>query len=80
MEMAEKVNDTQPNDTMCEETTRSVHALLGTIGMHTLQLQGLVKKEKVLMLIDSGSTSNFIDLSLAKALGLELTPIKKVQV
>lgn len=48
--------------------------------MHTLQLHGLVKKQKVLMLVDSGSTSNFIDLALAKSLGLELVPIKTLQV
>lgn len=67
-------------DTDNEEITLSLHALLGTTGMHTLQLHGLVKKQKVLMLVDSGSTSNFIDLSLAKSLGLELLPIKRLQV
>lgn len=32
------------------------------------------------MLVDSGSTNNYIVLSVAKSLGLELTPIKLVQV
>lgn len=32
------------------------------------------------MLVDSGSTHNFIDISLAKKLGLELSPVKKVEV
>lgn len=73
-------NDSKAKENHSEELTLSLHAMLGTSGMHTLQLQGMVKKEKVLMLIDSGSTRNFIDLSLAKALGLELIPIKRVQV
>lgn len=62
------------------EVTLSIHALLGAKSNQTLQLQGQIKKQNVLMLVDSGSTSNFIDLSLAKKIGLKLTPINKVEV
>lgn len=60
--------------------TLSIHALLGSKSNKTLQLQGSIKKQKVLILVDSGSTNNFIDLSLAKKLGLKLIPIKKIDV
>lgn len=48
--------------------------------MNTLQVQGMLKKQTVLMLVDSGSTSNFIDLHFAKRIGLQLAPLHAVSV
>lgn len=58
----------------------SIHALLGSSGLQTMQVVGMVKKQKITMLVDSGSTHNFVYLTLAKRLGLKLTPIQSMKV
>ncbi|KAJ9557386.1 hypothetical protein OSB04_012000 [Centaurea solstitialis] len=65
-----------PNPDGESDATMSIHALLGSSGMQTLQVKGMIKKQEVNMLVDSGSTNNFIDLMLAKKLGIKLTPIR----
>jgi hypothetical protein len=47
--------------------TISCHALVGIITPQTLKIKGYIKKKKVILLIDSGSTHNFIHCQLAKA-------------
>lgn len=44
----------------------SIHALQGTQGLHTLKIEGLIKKLQVTMLVDTGSTHNFISQHLVK--------------
>ena len=46
----------------------SCHALVDISTPQTLKIQGYIKKKKVTMLIDSGSTHNFINYKLAKYL------------
>lgn len=65
-----------PNPDGESNATMSIHALLGSFGMQTLQVICMVKKQQVNMLIDSGSKNNIIDLTLAKKLGIKLTPIR----
>jgi hypothetical protein len=48
--------------------TISCHALTGIITPQTLNIEGYIKKKKVIVLIDSSSTRNFIHCKLAKAL------------
>lgn len=48
----------------------SIHALLGSWGSQTLQLSKIVS-----MLVDSGSSHNFINISVARRLGLKLIAI-----
>lgn len=43
-----------------ENCVVSIHAPTGTHGLHTLKLKGLVKNREISMLLDSGSTHNFI--------------------
>ena len=45
-----------------------------------MRITGRVGKKALHILIDSGSTHNFLDLQLAKRLGLHLTPVKPVMV
>ncbi|PWA62325.1 hypothetical protein CTI12_AA363990 [Artemisia annua] len=53
----------------------SIHALLGSWGSQTLQLSSVIKRQIVSMLVDSGSSHNFINISVARRLGLKLIAI-----
>lgn len=57
------------------EACISVHALTGEQNYHTMRIVGMVKRKSVHILIDSGSTHNFLDLEYAKTLGCELEQI-----
>jgi hypothetical protein len=65
-----------------EDTTRTIyfHALCNINTPQTLKIQGYIKNKKVTMLIDSGSTHNFIHYKLAKYLNCFVFPTPKFQV
>jgi hypothetical protein len=46
----------------------------------TLKIEGYIKKKKVIVLIDSGSTHNFIHYKLAKDLNCFVYPVLEFQV
>jgi carbamoylphosphate synthase small subunit len=46
----------------------------------TLNIVGYIKKKKVIVLIDSGSTHNFIDKILAESLNCFVYPVTNFQV
>ncbi len=48
--------------------TISCNALAGITSPQTLKIKGYIKKKKLIMLIDSGSTHNFIHCKIAKEL------------
>ena len=48
--------------------TISCHALDRIITPQTLKIEGYIKKKKVIVLIDFGSTHNYIHCKLAKVL------------
>jgi hypothetical protein len=60
--------------------TISCHALVGIITPQTLKIKGYIKNKKVIVLIDFGSTHNFIHCKLAKALNCFIYPTPKFQV
>ena len=62
--------------------TISCNALAGIITPQTLNIEGNIKKKKVIVLIDSGSTHNFIHCKVAKDLNcfLYLAPECQVMV
>ena len=47
----------------------SLHAMLGTGNTQTMRLQGKLKNTKVIILVDSRSTHNFMNCSVAKRVG-----------
>ena len=55
----------------CSSPVISLNALWGTEGCQTMRLFGKVKKQSLLILVDSGSTYNFIDQSVAKKLSAQ---------
>ena len=60
--------------------TISCNALVGISTPQTLKIEGYIKKKKVIVLIDFGSTHNFIHCKLAKALNFFIYPAPKFQV
>ena len=63
-----------------EEITHTIygHALDGISTLQTIKIEGYIKKKKVTMLIDSGSTHNFIHCKLAKVHNCFVYPAPKV--
>lgn len=51
-----------------------------TQGIHTLKMEGSIKRKRVELLIDTGSTHNFISHTLVKALRLEIVPCEPLKV
>lgn len=59
----------------------SVHVFSwGMTQPQTMKLQGMVKGESVLVLIDSGASHNFISTKLVQKLGLAVDPTNSFQV
>ena len=54
--------------------------MAGITTPQTLKIEGHIKKKNVIMLIDSGSTHNFIHCKVAKELNFFLYPEPKCQV
>ena len=54
--------------------TISCNALVGITTPQTIKIEGHIKKKKVIVLIDSGSTHNFIHCKIAKELNCFLYP------
>ena len=60
--------------------TISCNALAGITTPQTLKIEGHIKKKKVIVLIDSGSTHNFIHCKVARELNCLLYLAPKCQV
>lgn len=56
--------------------TISINALSGSTTLNCMRLIGLYGKRKLFVLIDPGSTHNFLDLAVAKEIGYYLEVIK----
>jgi len=63
-----------------DTTTISLHALAGIAAPQTLKIVGYIKKQKVVILVDSGSTHNFINKKVAEQLNCFPYPVKNFQV
>ena len=58
----------------------SLHALFGTTGYNTMRMQGQIRNQLVNILIDSGSTHNFVDPKVIKNAGIKLQPVNSFTV
>ena len=58
-----------------EEPIISLHSLSGISSPQTLKLQGYIKHRKVIILVDSGSTHNFIHRRVAEETHCYVHPI-----
>jgi hypothetical protein len=70
--LEESVEETEleKDDSIEEEMTISHHALTGSMGLQTIRLRGKVKNREITILVDSGSTHNFLDPETAKFTGV----------
>ena len=60
--------------------TISCHALDGIFTPQTIKIEGYIKRRKITVFIDSGSTHNFIHYKLSKALNCFIYPTLEFQV
>ena len=58
----------------------SLHAIAGCSSPRTMRFKARIRKRKLVILIDSGSTHNFVDQKLTHSLGLAVTPITEFNV
>lgn len=63
-----------------EDCGVSIHAITGTNGLHTIKLKGQSKNHYLSMLLDSGSTHNFLSESLVKKCQLITEPCSPIKV
>jgi hypothetical protein len=69
--MCEEVTDDIPVEDIAEENTEpeiSLHALTGWSTPRTMRIEGRVGNHTLTVLIDSGSTYNFINSKIAEEL------------
>jgi hypothetical protein len=58
----------------------SVEAITKTVKPNTLRMKGNLKGKDITILVDSGSTHNFVDINLTKQLNLFVYPVKDFMV
>lgn len=68
-EQKDKENSMETGEKAGETPEISLHALAGTFGCSAMRVQGEVNNRRIQLLIDSGSTHNFLDLAMATKLG-----------
>jgi hypothetical protein len=59
-----------------EKPMISLATITGKMEPRTLKLKGSIKNKNITILVDSGSTHNFVDINLAKQLNLFVYPVK----
>ncbi|XP_063938080.1 uncharacterized protein LOC135147942 [Daucus carota subsp. sativus] len=70
----EGCNTEQPQEDECAAAKVSLHAMNGSQGSGTIKLQGNIQGHLVNILVDSGSTHDFMSQNLAKRLQLKTNP------
>eukprot|EP00253_Pinus_taeda_P025396 PITA_25396 len=80
MSKEEDILQEQTLDKEVMNPTISCNALAGITTPLTINIEGQIKKKKVIVLIDSGSTHNFIHCKIAKELNCFLHPTPEFQV
>jgi len=58
----------------------SIAAITGIAQPQTLKLKGYIKKQSIIVMVDSGSTHNFVDVNVAKILNIFAYPVADLKV
>jgi hypothetical protein len=65
----------------CNENLEiSLHAVTGSPNPRTMRLWGMIKYQGVIILIDSGSSHNFLDASISSKIALEVQHVSNIAV
>jgi len=77
----EAAGEEDPREFFLEEFPEiSLNAITGTPSPKTMRIVGFFRLHQVIILIDSGSTHNFVDAKLAATLGIQPQPQEGIQV
>lgn len=79
-DMDEEIYAEETRGSKEEEFDVSVHALAGYANPQTMCVKGYIKKQPVSILIDFGSTDNFLDSKIARKLACSSTSCDKFEV
>ena len=63
-----------------ERPVISLYALIKTSDYHTMRVQGRIKNQLVSILINTGSTHNFMDVKVVKTVGERLQCVNSLTV
>eukprot|EP00253_Pinus_taeda_P035006 PITA_35006 len=80
LEEPEAVEENNQKDNVPDEPVISLHALAGISSPQNLKIRGFIKHRPVVVLIDSGSTHNFIHEKVAEAMHCFVQAISNFQV
>eukprot|EP00253_Pinus_taeda_P015921 PITA_15921 len=80
LEELEAVEEDSQKDNVPDEPVISLHALAGISSPQTLKIRGFIKHRPVVVLIDSGSTHNFIHQKVAEAVHYFVQAVSNFQV
>ncbi|CAA0831262.1 Unknown protein, partial [Striga hermonthica] len=79
-EIEEELDPEDNLEAVNEEHEISIHAMAGIRGPRTIRLPAWVKDRKVMVLVDNGSSHNFINAELSRKLNLPTTKIEPFEV
>eukprot|EP00253_Pinus_taeda_P002482 PITA_02482 len=80
LEEPEAVEEDNQKDNVPDEPVISLHALAGISSPQTLKIRGFIKHRPVVVLIDSGSTHNFIHKKVMEAVHCFVRAVSNFQV
>jgi hypothetical protein len=70
--LIEAVGEDDPNEFFLEEfTENSLNAIICTPSPKTMRIVGILRYQQVIILIDSGSTHNFLGTKISATLGVQ---------
>ncbi|RVW92516.1 Retrovirus-related Pol polyprotein from transposon 297 [Vitis vinifera] len=79
-EVQDKEEEAEISDNREDELEVSIHALTGWASPRTMRVAATIKSQPIMVLIDSGSTHNFLSDKVARTLRLPVVPMKSFTV
>ncbi|RVW76696.1 Transposon Tf2-8 polyprotein [Vitis vinifera] len=79
-EVQDKEEEVEISDNREDELEVSIHALTGWASPRTMRVAATIKSQPIMVLIDSGSTHNFLSDKVARTLRLPVVPTKSFTV
>jgi hypothetical protein len=80
MNSGESDSDNEKSETINDLLAVTIHALAGYSNPQTMRASGYIKRQPVIVLIDTSSTNNFLDENVSKRLSLSVETCDKFEV